>query len=375
MTTGRRRASHSNSGSSLFNSSGSFRSRTLNFRPNSTQEDRGGTRPTAVPSSIGLILITAILHICKKSLLFDTKLKVALYLGALFLGSIVTDAIKVPRSYFSRSDNALNRYFIKWAWGWLLTTMIPWVVLTVHTIGCGRRIILIKHMARLIFATCAWLLWINLFHYIETNFGRCYNTKDILLQEKSKCLQVGKFWSGLDISGHAFIIIYSSLILAEEGRSLIGWEGIKDLIIQEEHTRTVATENSTGPLKNLCDEDFLFLKKAYKVLTPYLRGLFITMTMQQLLWDIMLVATILYYHNMAEKFLGGVAAIFTWYMSYHWLFRMTKLGCTCPGQGLFKYAAEPKINIESNSRMRRNTLNNTRTRYGFIGVLRSMFFT
>lgn len=102
MTTGRRRASHSNSGSSLFNSSGSFRSRTLNFRPNSTQEDRGGTRPTAVPSSIGLILITAILHICKKSLLFDTKLKVALYLGALFLGSIVTDAIKVPRSYFSR---------------------------------------------------------------------------------------------------------------------------------------------------------------------------------------------------------------------------------------------------------------------------------
>ncbi|XP_051176832.1 acyl-coenzyme A diphosphatase FITM2 [Leptopilina boulardi] len=375
MTTGRRRASHSNSGSSLYNSSGSFRSRTLNFRPNSTQEDRGGTRPTAVPSSVGLILITAILHICKKSLLFDTKLKAGLYLGALFLGSIVTDAIKVPRSYFSRSDNALNRYFIKWAWGWLLTTMIPWVVLTVHTIGCGRRIVLIKHVVRLIFATCAWIFWINLFHYIETNFGRCYNTKDILLQEKSKCLQVGKFWSGLDISGHAFIIIYSSLILAEEGRSLIGWEGIKDLIIQEEHTRTVATENSTGPLKNLCDEDFQFLKKAYKVLTPYLRGLFITMTMQQLLWDVMLVATILYYHNMAEKFLGGVAAIITWYMSYHWIFRMTKLGCTYPGQGLFKYAAEPKINIEINSRLRRNTLNSSRTRYGFIGVLRSMFFT
>lgn len=224
------------------------------------------------------------------------------------------------------------------------------------------------------FATCAWLVWINTFHYIETNFGRCYNTKDIQLQEKTKCLQVGKFWSGLDISGHAFIIIYSSLILAEEGRSLIGWEGIKDLIIQEEHTRTVATENSIGPLKNLCDEDFQFLKKAYKVLTPYLRGLFITMTMQQLLWDVMLVATILYYHNMAEKFLGGVAAILTWYVSYHWIFKMTKLGCTCPGQGLFKYAAEPKINIENNPRLRRNTAN-SRTRYGLIGVLRSMFFT
>ena len=218
------------------------------------------------------------------------------------------------------------------------------------------------------FATCAWLIWLNFFRYIETNFGRCYNTKDLLLQEKAKCLQAGKFWSGLDISGHAFIIIYSSLILAEEGSTLIGWEGIKELVMQEEHTRSVSTDNSTGLLRNLSDRDLDFLKKAHKVLTPYLRGLFVTMTLQQLLWDVMLVATIIYYHNMVEKFLGGVAAILTWYATYHWLFKMTKIGWTFPGDGLFKYV-EPKLtksNIESNFRQRRNTLNGSRRRQGWI---------
>ena len=273
-----------------------------------------------------------------------------------------------------RSDNALNRYFIKWAWGWLLTTMIPWVVLTAHTIGCGRRSILVKHLMRLVFATCAWLAWMNLFHYIETNFGRCYNTKDPLLQEKSKCLQAGKFWSGLDISGHTFIIIYSSLILAEEGKTLIGWEGIKDLLIHEEHMRSLPNESSSGFLRNLCDEDFDFLKKAYKVLTPYLRGLFITMTLQQLLWDVMLVATILYYHNMAEKFLGGVAAILTWYATYNWLFKMSSLGFTSPREGLFKYYVDNKSNAENNLRQRRNTRNGLKPRYGIMAMLRNAFF-
>ncbi|XP_033220532.1 fat storage-inducing transmembrane protein isoform X2 [Belonocnema kinseyi] len=356
MITGKRRPLHTSSGSFSSSSSGNCRSQPLNFRPNSTQESRGGTRPTASPSSVGLILVTAVLHVCKKSLLFDTKLKAALYLATIFLGSIVTDYIKVPRTYFSRSDNALNRYFIKWAWGWLLTTMIPWVVLTAHTIGCGRRTILIKHLVRLLFATCAWIAWMNFFHYIETNFGRCYNTKDPLHQEKAKCLQAGKFWSGLDISGHAFIIIYSSLILAEEGKTLIGWEGIKDTMIHEEHVRSLPNESSTGFLRNLCDEDLDFLKKAHKVLTPYLRGLFVTMTLQQLLWDVMLVATILYYHNMAEKFLGGVAAILTWYVTYHWLFQISSLGFTSPRDGLFKYYVESKKN-ENNSRLKRNTRN------------------
>ncbi|XP_078038164.1 acyl-coenzyme A diphosphatase Fitm [Augochlora pura] len=361
MATGKRRNVHTTLGNTtMFGSTASnIRSSRLNFRPNSTQEDRGGTRPTAAPSSIGLILVTMFLHVCKKSLLFDPRLKVAIYCGAIFVVSIIADFITMPRTYFSRSDNMLNQYFVKWGWGWLLTVTVPWVVLTAHTLGCGRRSILLKHLARLGLATIAWLLWIKLFNYIETNYGRCLNTRDVLLQTKAKCLQSGKFWSGLDISGHTFILIYSSLILAEEGSSLVGWEGIKDLIMREEHSRTTPNDPSTGPLRNLSNSDLEFLKKAHKALTPYLRGLFVAMTLQQLLWDIMLISTMLYYHIMIEKFIGGVAAVLTWYVTYQWWYKMPKNTLPPPGEGLFKYN-EVKIHDNNTTiRSRRSTLNGT----------------
>lgn len=361
MATGKRRSLHATSGSTGASGyvGGGLRSNRMNFRPSSTQqEDRGGTRPTAAPSSVGLVLVTMLLHVCKKSLLFDTRLKVAIYGGTIFAISLIADAVAMPRSYFSRSDNALNQYFVKWGWGWLLSVIVPWVALTAHTLGCGRRPILLRHLARVVLATVAWLAWTKLFNYIETTYGRCLNTRDVLLQTKAKCLQSGRFWSGLDISGHTFILIYSSLILAEEGASLVGWEGIKDLVMREEHTRSTPNENSTGPLRNLSDGDLEFLKKAHRALTPYLRGLFVTMTLQQLLWDIMLVSTVLYYHIMIEKFLGGVAAVITWYVTYQWWYKLPKNGLLAPGDGLFKYN-EVKANVEASGsgRTRRNTLN------------------
>ncbi|XP_015608146.1 FIT family protein CG10671 [Cephus cinctus] len=366
MTTGKRRPLHpgtSGTAGSSGLSGSSFRTSRLNFRPNSSQEDRGGTRPTAAPSSIGLVLVTMFIHVCKKSLLFDTKLKVAIYCGAIFIVSLVADFVTMPRTYFSRSDNVLNQYFVKWGWSWLLSITVPWVALTAYTLGCGRRSILIKNLARLVLATVAWILWIRIFQYVETNYGRCLNTKDIQLQSKTKCLQAGKFWSGFDVSGHAFILIYSSLILAEEGSSLLGWEGIKDLVMREEHARSAPSEFSTGPLRNLADTDLAFLKKAHEALTPYLRGLFIAMTLQQLLWDVMLVSTMLYYHIMIEKFLGGIAAILTWYVTYRWLFKLPKVGLPAPGDGLFKYNEVKSTHDTSAARSRRSTLNGTTPRF------------
>ncbi|XP_020289196.1 FIT family protein CG10671 [Pseudomyrmex gracilis] len=361
MAATKRRSIHSSTGNTNTSGSGARSSR-MNFRPSSAQqEDRGGTRPTAAPSSIGLILVTMLLHLCKKSLLFDTRLKVAIYCAVIFTISLITDFFALPRTYFSRSDNALNQYFVKWGWGWLLSVVVPWVTLTAHTLGCGRRPVLLRHLARIAIATFAWLTWTKLFTYIETNFGRCLNTRDIHLQTKTKCLQSGRFWSGLDISGHTFILIYSSLILAEEGTSLVGWEGIKDLVMNEEHTRTT-TETSTSPLRNLSDGDLEFLKKAHRALTPYLRGLFVAMTLQQLLWDIMLVSTVLYYHIMIEKFLGGIAAIITWYITYRWWYKLPKSTLLAPGDGIFRYNNDTKIIPETSgsaSRPRRTTFNGT----------------
>lgn len=355
MAPSKRRPLHPNS-TGGGSPGGSFRSSGLNFRPMSgMQEDRGGTKPTAAPSSIGLVLMTMLLHVCKKSLLFDIRIKVGIYCGALFLVSLMADFVPMPKTYFARSDNIFNRYFVKWGWAWLLSVTIPWLALTAHTIGCGKRSILMKHLSRLIVATFAWFIWTKVFTFIEATYGRCLNTREFELQTKIKCLQAGKFWSGFDISGHTFILIYSSLILAEEGASWIGWERINDLIINEEHSRTAS--ESTSPLRSLSDDELELVKKAYRVFTPYLRGLFVVLTLQQMLWDVMLFSTILYYHIMVEKFLGGVVAILTWYITYRWWFKMPLNSFMAPGEGLFKYNDVKEHHSVPVARSRRSTLN------------------
>lgn len=251
-----------------------------------------------------------------------------------------------------------NKYFVKWGWAWLLAVTIPWVSITAQTICCGRRGLIVKHLLRLAIATSFWLFWTKFFVYIENVYGRCVNSKDITFQNKTSCLKAGKFWSGLDISGHTFILIYSGLILAEEGVAYLGWESISDLVMHEEHTRQKSTEVSTGPLRSLSDGDLGFLKKAHKTFTPYLRALFVVLTMQQLLCDVMLVSTLLYYHIMVEKFLGGVCAVVTWYATYHWLFKQSGLGLNAPADGLFKYYLEARTyRDKAATRIRRNTLN------------------
>lgn len=329
-------------------SSGKSKSSGLKFRPSFLQENRGGTRPTPEFQSVGFIFLSLVHHICRKTLLFKPRLKAALYLAVLFFGSLIADFFPIPRTFFSRSNNFVNQYFIKWSWAWLLTTTTPWIAITVYTIGCGRRSVLLRHLSRLILATLAWITWMKVFQYIEVNFGTCFNTKDRSLQEKSRCLQAGKHWSSLDISGHAFIIIYSCLILSEEAHSFLGWERIKDNLAQEEYLRKNPNEKNFGTLRYLSNEDLQFLKTTHKALTPHLRGLFIIMTLQQVCSEVMLMATILYYHIMIEKFIGGIVAILTWYATYHWLFKIPQLGFLEPGNGIFKYSSIRKEKLVDN---------------------------
>lgn len=338
MTSGGKKRSISASSTGSHN-----RSNPLNFRPNHNQDERRGTRPTPGPTSIGLALVTLVLDVCKKSLLFNTKLRILIYCIALFVGSAIADNLYVPKSYFSRSENVLNLYFIKWGWAWLLVVVGSWIVLTARTLSCGRRTVLLQHLARLVLATLAWMFWIQVFQYVEEYTGRCLNGKGHVLESKSKCQRSGYQWTGgLDISGHAFIIIYSCLILSEEGNTLLGWEGIKDLVVKEEYDRGTEGEVSNGSLKKLSNEELEYLKKSHKVVTPYVRALFVVMTLQQMLWDLMLLGTILYYHVMLEKLIGGFVAIVTWFLTYHLWYKAKGGGFLAPGEGPFKYNEQKK---------------------------------
>ncbi|KAL3276199.1 hypothetical protein HHI36_020917 [Cryptolaemus montrouzieri] len=310
----------------------------LNFRPNMSDAnvEPKGTKPTREATTVSEILTLMVIFLCKKILFLERRLKIIIYLGCLFGISLVADVMPIPRWYFSRSDNIINRFFVKFAWGWNLFLVIPFLVLTCYIYCCGqKRRIATHHLLRLFIATFFWWFWTKLFNVIEANFGRCiskgYNTK-------GTCLHAGHVWNGFDISGHCFILIYGSLLLIEETRCMMNWDGIKDYIRLEEHQRSFKDNSvNSNPLRNLSDEEFVNLQINYVKYTPYIRGLFIAITCLQVMWDFMLLTTMLYYHVMVEKLIGGIIAIMTWFLTYHIWYRFPKVLPVLPGEGVFKY--------------------------------------
>lgn len=58
-------------------------------RNETLRNEAKGTKPTCEASSVKDVLVTAVLHMCKKAIFFDVRLKVALYLAALFVVSLI----------------------------------------------------------------------------------------------------------------------------------------------------------------------------------------------------------------------------------------------------------------------------------------------
>uniref|UniRef100_A0A4Y0B2X3 Uncharacterized protein n=1 Tax=Anopheles funestus TaxID=62324 RepID=A0A4Y0B2X3_ANOFN len=320
----------------------------MNFRQGlndtTARSEAKGTRPTATPTSIREVLTMMVLHVCKKIIFFDTSLKVPLYLGSLFIVSLIGDFLPYPKTYLARTDNLFNVYFVKLGWAWTLLFSFPYLAMTSITICCGdNQRLLRNHLPRLGIATVFWFVWTKLFNIIESSYGRCSVRG---FDAKTGCLKAGHLWNGFDISGHAFILIYSSLVLMEEARPIIGWESIKDLLRNEEHNRNNNdTSQTSNPLKSLKDEDLKALKYFYNRFTPTIRLFFIGMTMLQLLWDLMLVGTMLYHHRMVEKVLSGIIAVVTWFVTYRAWYPIPTVLPDPVGKGMFNYQSISKPEI------------------------------
>lgn len=131
--------------------------------------------------------------------------------------------------------------------------------------------------------------------------------------------------------------------MIEEARPIIKWDTIKEHLRNELHNRSVSEYSSTNPLRNLSTEQIRNLRFLYDCLTPFIRVIFIAIASLQLLWDVMLVGTMLYYHRMVEKFLSGVIAIFTWYFTYRFWYQ-SAVPPDPPGSGFFYYQHDFSMN-------------------------------
>ncbi|KFM58659.1 FIT family protein, partial [Stegodyphus mimosarum] len=289
-----------------------------------------GRKPLPDPMTVQHVFLMIIMHICRKIVLFEPEIKIAVYLAALVVGSLVCDFTPVPKTYFSRKSNIFNYYFVKWGWGWTLISVGVFLGLTSWVYCCGNMQRIKRHFYRLLVGTAMWFCWTKSFVLIESYTAGCLTEKYVT---KMSCLRGGSVWKGFDISGHAFLLIYCSLFITEEAKSIRGWERIGDLIRNEEY-------EDDSPLKALSQEELKHLQENYDKLTPYVRTAFINLTLFSIMWDVLLISTIVYFHSMVQKVVGGIIAILMWYVTYKWWYNFP-YSPGLPGQGCFKYFNQP----------------------------------
>lgn len=352
-----------------------------------------GRRPLPEPMTIANTILMVILHVCRKAVLIDAKYKVGIYLGFLFVGSTISDiGFPIPRTYLANKNNIFNLYFVKLGWGWTFTLTSLYIYLSTSVYCAGDKRRTMHHLLRMVVGTAVWFLVTNFFVFIEARTGSCSSSK---ITSRVNCLNRGHRWIGFDISGHCFLLIYCHLLIAEELRTLFNWERIADIIRNEQFDDDSPMKNLTEEQKQslrelyprylLRDANQTYLiddlerissiiyiyiyihisdtfpytkpnyidqkqtyydnnnkiikdnaKFLYRRYTPYIRALFLALTALAVLWDVMLVGTVLYFHTMVQKVAGGIFAVLCWYFTYRFWYPSGILPPT-PGVGLIRY--------------------------------------
>lgn len=242
----------------------------------------------------------------RSSAFTESRHKAAIYWIIVVLGSFIGHFYPLPESYLSYKNNIFNSYFAKFSWGW------TWLILSLLTVLCtsiltsGNVAKMMRHYARLLFATIAWFLWTKVvFHTLEHFTGSC--TGDSSHTSKLACHRNGYFWDGFDTSGHSFLLIHCCLTISEE---------IQMVKYLEKKIQETYNQQSPGSKQGLSFNALAW----YKILWPVIYLVFICTALLMVLWEFLLVVTCVYFHSVEEKLLGALAAILTWYSTYNFLY-------------------------------------------------------
>ncbi|XP_056305174.1 acyl-coenzyme A diphosphatase FITM2 [Danio aesculapii] len=196
-------------------------------------------------------------------------------------GSVLKNAQLVPESYFSDSRNVLNLYFVKVSWGWTIVLLLPFIAYSNFYIK--SHMFALRRLMSLLVATLVWYICTETFFYIEDITGSCYESKTMVVirgefDTKAACRKAGFFWDGFDISGHSFILSYSSLVIMEEM--------VPMLHIQPVYRNTL------------------------------LDCLYLALNVIVVIWIWMFGCTSVYFHDIIDKILGTSCGLLGWYVTY-----------------------------------------------------------
>jgi hypothetical protein len=271
--------------------------------------------PSSLTSDIFRILHNVILTLCRRIIFAPPTLKILVYFSLIIIGPFLKDSRLIPNTSISFKANILNKYITKLGWTWSIIFLIPFVYLTSLIYTRGHYGLIIRHLIRLLIATTIWYLIRFLLIRIEILTGMCKPT------EIRRICHGGQYsWQ----EGHTFFLLYALLVINEEVKLYgEGWKKIEDA------SKISLTDNNNNINQN-----------RIKMFSIPIGILYIALAILTILWEFMLLSTVLYFYNILHKLIAASFSVFFWFMTYRVWYRQigrSNYAPCAPGDGFITF--------------------------------------
>ncbi len=277
--------------------------------------------PSSLTSDIFRILHNVILAICRRIIFAPPTLKILVYFSLIIIGPFLRDFHFLSNTSLSSKANILNKYIATIGWTWSIFLLIPFVYLTSLIYTRGHYGMIIRHLIRLLIATTIWYIITSLFIRIEALTGMCKPTN--LRGITSRFCRASRYqWQ----EGHTFFLLYAILVINEEVK-LYGenWKKIED-----------ASKISIGTKNNSLNIN----QNRIKMFSIPIGILYIALAVLTILWEFMLLSTVLYLYNILHKLIATSFAVFFWFITYRIWYRQnsrSNIAPCSPGDGFITF--------------------------------------
>ena len=264
--------------------------------------------------------MASMLKVFQNSLLYSPRfLKAALISLLVLAASSYSELNGASESLSPSKENPLNQYYVKYNWGWTLLFLVPTVALTALLYTGMELRVALRHLLRLILNHLIWFVGTNSFLWYQRYVGACSNTA---FTNRSTCLAQGHTWDDVDISGHVFLLSFSTMVISEEVISISprAWNNYR-----------LSPLNPPLPQRKISLLSGLHKNQLTNLIVYLLE---VVAGVEIILNIAMMLITCLYFHTFLEKILALVISLSSWYISYYVLCGARKwLPCTiCEGR-------------------------------------------
>lgn len=215
-------------------------------------------------------------------------------------GTAIRQCCSLPESYLSNPRNFINSIVLQAGWGITITVCASLLGFTSFVLSPSwlRRGNLLPPrglVVRMLLGSTIWYATTGVFNLYRNASGECSvrGPSDFRL-----CRSAGGTWSGFDASGHAFLLVFNCLVLAEEVQALVMCHTLR------------------GLTKGRACENLVHSHATFDKLRIIFAVYFLLISFVQVFNTFVLMMTCLYFHTVLEIVVGLVAADSGWFLLY-----------------------------------------------------------